>query len=471
MNTTISAKPSLWHEGTPEEAFKLASKTKKNLFFYWGALWCPPCNKVKNTIFKKPEFHDAIKNYIAVYLDGDTKEAQTWGEKLKAKGYPTLMILDANQREIARLDAGLSIEEFTKALHLFKNSSHIEDILKQVKSNKEITAQQWSELEYYDWSQDHHELLGSEDSEILTNLKSLFRLSLAQSESIKIKFSLIYLQKLIAKKQKPSIDDLAYLQNSWNLLFKNKVIFVNYIEFLSDLYFDIRKNIFDKTYEQSELTFMSELYQDETISSDSRIYALIPELTHKQELIGLTKSQLSELQGKTEAIVKKIQNAEELQATMSAAIYLHYKVKNYDHALALTDQAMLTSKTPFYFTNYKVMIYKALSKSEEILKWSQKGWLEAVGESTRLEQGVRYLSNLVTYKQDLSLLFDHLSLFMEPIIANPTLMSGRGRSYLTRLQTSLSSLPVNKLKLLKSQTDVFCTKRKYDCKELMSRIF
>ena len=45
-----------WFEGSVEEAFALAQAEDRPLFLYWGAVWCPPCIEIKNTVFKSPQF-------------------------------------------------------------------------------------------------------------------------------------------------------------------------------------------------------------------------------------------------------------------------------------------------------------------------------------------------------------------------------------------------------------------------------
>ncbi|RZA13047.1 MAG: thioredoxin family protein, partial [Proteobacteria bacterium] len=115
--------PEVWFKGNVDEAFKIAKKDKKMVFLYWGAVWCPPCNELKQQIFSKPRFAELMTNFVPVYLDGDTEAAQIWGEKFQASGYPTVLILDENQKELFRLSTVLSIEEFDGAVQSVLASS------------------------------------------------------------------------------------------------------------------------------------------------------------------------------------------------------------------------------------------------------------------------------------------------------------------------------------------------------------
>ena len=105
-----------WFQGDVTQAFELAKSERKPLFLYWGAVWCPPCNQIKNTIFTKREFIEKTKLFVPVYLDGDTESAQTWADRLEVSGYPSMLIMSPEGREVMRLPTGLQPEEFIRVL-------------------------------------------------------------------------------------------------------------------------------------------------------------------------------------------------------------------------------------------------------------------------------------------------------------------------------------------------------------------
>ena len=61
----------LWHAGDIDSAFAAARAARKPVLLYWGADWRPPCSRLKATVFRRPEFVERTRQFVAVDLDGD----------------------------------------------------------------------------------------------------------------------------------------------------------------------------------------------------------------------------------------------------------------------------------------------------------------------------------------------------------------------------------------------------------------
>ncbi|MBD3648255.1 MAG: thioredoxin family protein, partial [Pseudomonadales bacterium] len=117
----VEAKEIQWFEGSVDEAFRVAEETGTPVYLYWGAVWCPPCQEIKHTVFKSTDFIALSNLFIPVYLDGDTKQAQAVGERFGVQGYPTMIVFSPRGEEITRIPGGLDISRYNSVLELSLN--------------------------------------------------------------------------------------------------------------------------------------------------------------------------------------------------------------------------------------------------------------------------------------------------------------------------------------------------------------
>lgn len=88
------------------------AKAEKKLLFldFTGSDWCPPCKSLHNTVLTSAEFVKFAKeNLVLVEVDFPRSKPQSaelkaanrkLSDKFKIEGYPTVIVLDANGKEV-----------------------------------------------------------------------------------------------------------------------------------------------------------------------------------------------------------------------------------------------------------------------------------------------------------------------------------------------------------------------------------
>jgi protein disulfide-isomerase len=102
-----------WSTDVPAAVTKAKAEKKLVMLDFTGSDWCGWCIKLNKEIFSQPEFVEyAQKNIVAVELDFPRKKEQTaelkkankeLQKKYEIKGYPTIVVLNGEGKEIGRL--------------------------------------------------------------------------------------------------------------------------------------------------------------------------------------------------------------------------------------------------------------------------------------------------------------------------------------------------------------------------------
>ena len=108
----VNAAEATWLTDLPKAEAQAKSENKILLLDFTGSDWCSWCIKFKKEVLDTPAFQAyAAKNVVLVELDYPNKKVQsadlkkanaTLKDQYKIEGYPTLVVLDKDGREIGR---------------------------------------------------------------------------------------------------------------------------------------------------------------------------------------------------------------------------------------------------------------------------------------------------------------------------------------------------------------------------------
>jgi thioredoxin-related protein len=98
---------------TYDEAIKLADKTDKKVFLYFGAEWCGYCGKMKQ-VFGDDEVAKKLDDHIIIFVDID-KNPQL-KKKLSVKTIPDYMLIDGKEDILKRNKGYMNKDLFIKWL-------------------------------------------------------------------------------------------------------------------------------------------------------------------------------------------------------------------------------------------------------------------------------------------------------------------------------------------------------------------
>ena len=161
----------LWHAGDVDSAFAAARAARKPVLLYWGADWCPPCGRLKATVFRHPEFVERTRLFVAFDLDGDQPGAQRLGEEFDLYGYPTLVVLSPEREEITRISTTMETAPYVRALDAALAASRPATAAYAAALGGTATDSDLRLLSYYSWSQDRERLVPA--PQLPATLKSL----------------------------------------------------------------------------------------------------------------------------------------------------------------------------------------------------------------------------------------------------------------------------------------------------------
>lgn len=390
-----------WFHGDVDAAFAYAKQHNKPLFLYWGAVWCPPCNQVKATVFNRQSFIDRSKFFVPVHIDGDSPGAQKLGERFKVRGYPTTILFRPDGTEITRLPGEVDAQRYVQVLESGMNAGRPikETLAAALNGSKDLTANDWRLLSYYSWDTDEQQLLPA--SELVTTLTKLAANAPKGESATRLQLTAISARAgnggaLMKGENAESVQFLSALLSDPKSVHDNMDILTNVsadiVANVSAPDSDARKPLVTKWIDAAR-----KLYADKSLSKADRVQAVAAEVALAQlERKGpLDDALIKEVKMAATQADKDTTNAYERQSVINNVAHLLSDAGLLDDSDTLLKAEIKRSHSPYYFMSSLGANAKHRGNNNEALDWYQKAYDASKGPATRLQWGSAYLSNLL----------------------------------------------------------------------------
>jgi hypothetical protein len=438
-----------WFEGGIDAALALAAHNGRPLFLYWGASWCPPCNRVKSELFTHAGVIASLQAMVAVQLDGDSPQAQALAARFKLRSYPTMVLFHPDGSELTRLPCELDGAMFSEALTAarFAGQSAAASLLAALDGVRAITTAEWTLLANYSWDTDEDVLLQGRD--VGTTLATLSALALnamqgepaifaRQIEDAAIR---LRLHALVAQSgQGADATTPAFLLSVFGDARRaraNMDIFVNSGHQL------VRAAPAQHAQLASALAAAAAHWsEDTTLSMPDRLSAT--RLQMRMARLGYAAPGMPErVRASVDAALAVVDGKYARHTLLNTAVSALNDAGLYADAEGLLQSELARSHSPFYFMLSLAASARRRGDGPGVLQWYEQAWRGAHGSATRIQWGVTYLCAVIdATPADEARIEKACALVTQDFNAASDAFQQRNLTQARKLKAKLAELPV-----------------------------
>jgi protein disulfide-isomerase len=397
-----------WFEGGIDAAFEAARAQDRLVFLYWGAEWCPPCHDLKAHVFPREDFQRALRQFIAVYLDGDAPGAQRIAEQFRVQGYPSVVVLDARRRELARISGGSDLASYAEVLDLaLANSLPVEELLSQLAAGriKELREVECRRLAWNDWS-----MWGGESGELAGALRTaagrcpagsraerdrlvvlaadlaasgaLARLEQGEAADPQLRSLVAEVEALLADADRSREAGNALIYMSEDVLAVARLLAPARVPALQQRYFALLDAVEVDPRQSDTLRLLTAARRVQAARALSGSDAVPPEVEARARAT-------------LQAFLARDYDATARSGIVNSASWVLHELGDDEALRALLLEQMQRSRTPYYYMPDLADIEERAGNTRAALEWLERGYRESRGPATRFQWGSMYVDGLL----------------------------------------------------------------------------
>jgi thiol:disulfide interchange protein len=113
-------KAAVFHDISYKQALEMAKKEKKVVMIDFYTDWCGWCTKLDNDTYSKDNVKQVLKDkMVAIKINAEKGADKSVAGKYKVRGYPTMVFVDGDGKEVGRLVGYRDANKFLKDIEKF----------------------------------------------------------------------------------------------------------------------------------------------------------------------------------------------------------------------------------------------------------------------------------------------------------------------------------------------------------------
>lgn len=405
-----------WFGGDVPEAFARAAELERPVFLYWGAVWCPYCADLKAHVFSRRDVQERLELFVPVYLDGDDPGAQKWAETFGIAGYPTVLALAPDRTELARIAGGMDLSVYGPMLDLVLGDLRpVGEMLDAVEATDEpLSSEDCRRLAYNGWVLD--DSLDSDTAQIAAVLaKAVEQCPATGADRERARLAVVAASYAAA-----NAADTAATESTRDLLrslideVQRIVAEPELAASVTDALLYLDADFFSAAREldpddaarllEHWSIAMDEAADETRYTEADRLFATRSKLEATKTLGAVAgdvpATLATEAMTRVDTALAQATGTPAFPAVVNAAINVLVSLDEMERAYTIAEQAMQTSKTPYYYMSDLAWLDEHMGNIEAAIDWRARAYREATGPATRFQWGANYVQGLIRMTPD-----------------------------------------------------------------------